>query len=106
MKVQYHSFGVLTLCDFISITRSNVERELEEEIANEGVPSRGDQVPPLEKDVIDDQPAVNPPHFTDENIRANLFQIAQAITTQAQAITTEDQSMMTQSNHKVVHRAH
>ena len=79
---------------------------LEEEIANEGVPPRGDQVPPLEEDVNCYQAPVNPPPLTDENIRVALFQLAQIITTQAQASTTQAQTMMPQSNWEFVPRAH
>ena len=67
-----------------------------------GVPPRGDQVPPLEKDVNDDQIPVSPPPLTDENIRAALFQMAQAITTQAQDSITKGQSMTAQANWEVV----
>ena len=70
LEAKYHAFGVLTLCDFASNpliviiamnTRRNAARRLEEEIANAGVPPCGDQVPPLENDVNDDQALVNPP---------------------------------------------
>ena len=57
-------------------TRRNASQILEKEIANAGVPPHGDQVPPLEEDVNNDQAPVNPPPLTDENIRATLFQIA------------------------------
>ena len=57
-------------------TRRNVARRLEEEIANAGVPPHGDQVPPLEEDVNDDQAPVNPYPLTDENIKDALFQMA------------------------------
>ncbi|XP_069148101.1 uncharacterized protein [Solanum lycopersicum] len=49
-------------------TRRNATRRLEEEIVNAEVPPRGDQVPPLEEDVNDDQDPANPPPLTDENI--------------------------------------
>ena len=86
-------------------TQRNMARRLEEEISNVGVPPCGDQVPPLEKYVNDDQAPVNPLPLTDENIRAALFQMAQAITTQAQAVNTQTQAMTTQDNRKVVPRA-
>ena len=63
-------------------TQSNVARRLEEEIANAGVPSHSDQVPPLEEEVNDDQAPVNPPSLTNENVRATLFLMSQAINTQ------------------------
>ena len=75
-------------------TQRNVAWRLEEEIANAGAPPRGDQVPPLEEGVNDDQTPVNPPPLMDDNIRSTLFQMAQAITTQAQAATAQAQSMM------------
>ena len=56
-------------------TRRNIARRLEEDIANVGFPSYGNQVPPLEEDVNNDQDPVNPPPLTDENIRAAFFQI-------------------------------
>ena len=60
-------------------TRGNATRKLEEQIANAGVPPRGDQFPPLEKDVSDDQAPANPPPLTNENIRDALLQIGQAM---------------------------
>ena len=74
-------------------TRRNASQILEKEIANAGVPPHGDQVPPLEEDVNDDQAMVNPPPLMDENIRASFFQMAQDITTQTQVATTQAQSM-------------
>ena len=56
-------------------------RILEEEIANAWVPPRGDQVPSLEEDVNDDQASMNSLSLMDENIRAALFQMTEAITT-------------------------
>ena len=76
-------------------TRRNATRRVEQEITNVGVPPSGDQVPPLEEDVNDEQAPVNPPPLTDENIRATLFKMAQAVTTQAQ-------SMKTQANREIV----
>ena len=74
-------------------TRRNATRRVEQEITNVGVPPSGDQVPPLEEDVNDDQNLVNPPPLTDENIRDALLQMAHAITTQSQATTTQAQAM-------------
>ena len=82
-------------------TRRNADQRLEEDISNVGAPPHGDQVPPLEEDVVDDQAPVNPPPLTGENIRADLLQMAQAITTQAQAANTQSQA-----NREVVPRAH
>nr|XP_004250674.1 uncharacterized protein LOC101247491 [Solanum lycopersicum] len=62
-------------------TRRNVAQRLEEEITNVGVPPRGDQVPPLDKDVNDDQAPVNLPPLKDSDIRVALFQMSQTITT-------------------------
>ena len=87
-------------------TRMNEARRLEDEIANTGVSSRVDQVPILEENVNNDQAPVNPPPFTDENIRAVILQMVQAITTQEQAATTQAQAMTTQANQTVVPRAH
>ena len=68
-------------------TWRNAAWRLEEEIANSESHPRGDQVPLLDEDMNDDQAPVNPP-LTDGAIRVSLFQIAQAITTQAQAAIT------------------
>ena len=56
--------------------RSETTIRFEKEIVNAGVP-------PLEEKVNDDQAPMNPLPLTDENIRVALFQMAQAITTQA-----------------------
>ena len=69
-------------------TWSSMTWKNEEEIANAGVPPRGDKVPPLEKDLNDDKSTANPPALNDENIRSALLQIAQSITTNAQGATT------------------
>ena len=69
-------------------TRRNATRRVEQEITNVGVPPSGDQVPPLEEDVNDDQAPENPPPLTNENIWAALLQMSQA--------------MMSQSNPKVL----
>ena len=50
-----------------------------------GATPQGNQVPPLEQDVNDDQAPVDPPHLTDGVISAALLQMDQAVTTQAQA---------------------
>ena len=67
----------------------NTTRILEEEIANAGAPSRGEQVPPLEEDVNVYQAPVNPPPLMDEDIRAPLIQLAKAATVQAQDMTSQ-----------------
>ncbi|XP_069148139.1 uncharacterized protein [Solanum lycopersicum] len=77
-------------------TRRNLSQRLEEEIANVGALSCGEKVPPLEQDVNVEQEPLDPPPFTDKNIRTSLLQLAQDITTQAQAATTQAQSMMAQ----------
>ncbi|TMX04585.1 hypothetical protein EJD97_007268 [Solanum chilense] len=73
----------------------------EEDIVNAGVPPCGDQVSPFEEDMYDEKSPVNPP-LTDDVIRASLFQMAQAITTQTQTATTQAQAMNTQANREVV----
>ena len=75
-------------------TQRNAERH-KEEIANAGVPPRGEQVPPPEEDAKVDQAPVNRPPLTDENIRNVLIKMAQSITTQS-----------AQANLKVVPRPH
>ena len=87
-------------------TRRNVAQRLEEEIANVGALSCGEKVPPLEQDVNVEQEPLDPPPFTDKNIRTSLLQLAQDITTQAQAATTQAQSMMAQEIREVVPRFH
>ena len=76
-------------------TRRNVAQRLEEEITNVGVPPRGDQVPPLDKDVNDDQAPVDHPRLTDDALRDDRFRMAQEITIQEQAATTQAQDMTT-----------
>ena len=51
-------------------------------IAHAGVPPRGDQVPPLEEGVNDDQAPANPPPLTNDNISSTFIQMSQDITTQ------------------------
>ena len=63
------------------------------------------QVPPLEEKVNDDQAPVDPPPLTEGAISDNLFQMTQAITTQAQVITTQSQSRTAQTNREVVPQA-
>ena len=50
--------------------------KLEEEIDNAGDPSRGDEIPPLEEAMNDDQAPVDPPSLKDGAIRDALFQMA------------------------------
>ena len=73
-------------------TLRTAARRLDEEISNARVPPRGNQVPPLEEVPNDDQAPVNPPPLTDGDIRAALFQMSEAITTQEQVVTTEIKS--------------
>ena len=87
-------------------TKRNTARRLEEQIINAGVPPHGYQVPPVEQDVNDDQAPVNPPPLNDENIRAALFKMAQAINTKEQSATTQALVMTAQANLEVVPRAH
>ena len=83
-------------------TRTNEALRLEEEITNAGVPLLGNQVPPLEKYVNDGKALINPPLLKDEDVMIDLFQMAQAITTQAQPVTTQAQSMTAQVYQEVV----
>ena len=83
-------------------TRRNAAGRLQEEISNAGVPPHGDQVPFIEKDINVDQAPVNPSPLIDDIIRANLFKMAQAITTQAQSATIQAQAMMAKANREVV----
>ncbi|XP_069148114.1 uncharacterized protein [Solanum lycopersicum] len=82
-------------------TRMKVALRLEEEIAYAGAPPHGYQVPPLEEDANIEQAPVIPPPLMDENIRAALLQMAQAITTQEQAATTRAQSLTAQASGEV-----
>ena len=45
-------------------TRRNIAQRLEKEIVNAVVPPHGDKVPPLEKDINDNQDPVNPTRLT------------------------------------------
>ena len=83
-------------------TRRNATRRHEKEIANAGTPPHGDQVPLYEEDGNDDQALVNPLPLMNEKIRVSLFQMYQAISTQAQDATTQAQAMTSQSNREVV----
>ena len=71
-------------------TWKNAARRLQEEIANAGAPSRGDQVPLLEADGNDDQAPVNPPPLIDNDISAAFLHMDKSTTTHAQASTTQD----------------
>ena len=59
----------------------------------------GNKVPHLEEGRNHDQPPVNPPPLTDDDIRDALIQFAQASTAQAQSMTT-------QAKREVVPRPH
>ena len=84
-------------------TQTNVALRFEEEISNAGDPPHGDQVPPLEKGENDDQAPVNPSPLTDENIRATLLQMSQALTTE-QIANAQAQPMKAQANQELVPR--
>ena len=62
-----------------------------------GAPSHGDQVPPLDEDMNDDQAPIDLP-LADGAIRVALFKMDQAITTQTHAATTQAQAMTAQDN--------
>ena len=109
------AYRVSALCaiasnPFIVIIGNEKSKEsntrLEKEIANAGVPPRDDLVLPFEEDMNDDQAPINPPPITVEDIRADLFQMAQDIITQAQDSTTQSQAITVQDNREVVPRAH
>ena len=83
-------------------TRMASAQRLDEEIANEGLPSRGNQDPPLEEVVNDDRALSNPPALSDGDLRVVLLQMAHAISTQAQALTIQAQNMTAQADRMVV----
>ena len=85
-------------------TQRDTTRRLDEEIANVGAPTRGNQVPPLEEDVNDDQAPTNPLPFTAGELRAAFIQMSQEITTQGQAATSQTQAIMVQVNREVIPR--
>ena len=66
----------------MNIWRTTAQR-LDEEIANAGIPPRGNQVPPLEEVANDDKALVNHPPLIDGDIKAAYLQMAHAFTTQA-----------------------
>ena len=57
-------------------TRRNAAWRIDAEIANEWVPPRGNQVPPLEEVANDDQALSNPPAMTNGHIRDDFLQMA------------------------------
>ena len=68
--------------------RRKSARRVGEEIANVGATLLGNRNSPQVQAAANDQVQVNPPAMTDGEVRAALFQMAQAITTQAQSILT------------------
>ncbi|TMW80384.1 hypothetical protein EJD97_020673 [Solanum chilense] len=82
-------------------TRRNVTRRVEQAITNVGVPPSGDQVPPIEEDVNDDQAPANPPPLTNENIWAALLQMAQAMMSQSnpEVLPMENEQVATMAYH-------
>ncbi|XP_015068718.1 uncharacterized protein LOC107013284 [Solanum pennellii] len=78
-------------------TRSKAVRRVGEEIVNAGDTPQGNRVPPQVQTLANEQLLGNPPAMTDGEVRAVLFQMVQAITTQTQAI-------MAQANREVVPR--
>ena len=56
---------------------------------NGGDTHQGNQVPPHVKVAAYDQVRMNPPAITDGEVRATLFRMDQAITTQDESITTQ-----------------
>ena len=71
-------------------TRMTLARKAGEDIVIARTTPQGNQVPSQVQDFANKQDPVNPPAMMDREVRAALFQMAQAITTQAQAITTQD----------------
>ncbi|TMW81583.1 hypothetical protein EJD97_008824 [Solanum chilense] len=69
-------------------TRRNAARRLDKEIFNAEAHPRGNEVPPFEEDVNNDQAPVCPPPLMDGDIRAAFLQMAQAITTQDKHVGT------------------
>ena len=70
-------------------TRRTAARRVGEEIANARANFQGYKVPPQVQAAANDQVLVNPPTMIDGEVRADLFQKAQAISTQAKVITTQ-----------------
>ena len=111
LEILYHAVRVYLWCAFASNhivvligktnTRRNAARKGNCQCRNS---SHGDQVPPLEEDAKMEHAPVNPPYLTNENIRAALLQMAQAITTQTQVSTTQAQAMTAKANREVVPR--
>ena len=85
-------------------TRRTAARRLDEDIANVGVPRRGNHVPDLEEFENDDQASTNLPALTHGDIRDAFLKMAQDITTQEQAVTTQTQVMTSLANKEVVPR--
>ena len=73
-------------------------------ISNSGVPTCGDQVPPLEEEVNDDQASVDPPFLMDGDIRDTFLQMVQATTTKTKASTTQTRAMLVKANREVIPR--
>ncbi|TMX04217.1 hypothetical protein EJD97_010646 [Solanum chilense] len=80
-------------------------QRLDEDLGNAGDPPRGNEVPPLEDNVYDDQTPINPPTLTYGDIWADFLQMSQAITTPAHAVTILAQAITTEANREVVPRA-
>ena len=87
-------------------TRRNVAQRFEEEIANAGVPPHDEQVPPLEEDANVEQAPANPSSMTEAEMRDILYQISQAMNTQAQSVTVQAQSMTAQANRDIASLSH
>ena len=64
-------------------TRRTIARRVGEKIAIGGVTLQGNQNAPQVQAAANDQVPVNPPAMMDGEVRAALFQMAHAITTQA-----------------------
>ena len=69
-------------------TKRTISRMVGEEITNaRATPSSIPNAHEVQA-AANDQVHVNPPEMTDDEVKASLFQMDQAITTQAQAITS------------------
>ena len=87
-------------------TRGVTARRVEEDLANAGVPPKGNQVPSQDNQVPSQQQApVIPPPVTNGKIMSTFLTLAQDITTQAKVVATQSEVIVAQANKKVGPRA-
>ena len=86
------------------INRRSAGWRIDDEFANSEVPPRGNKFLHIDENSNDDQAQVNPPLFTDAEIRETFLQMAQDITTQAQAVITKAKAITTEDNRGVAPR--